>query len=179
MNNKLIIKRKWFWAWQDEKEEAWLTEMAQKGFMLENVNLPGRYVFRQAEPANYVYRLDYQSLKARDRDSYLQLFEDAGWECVGGMGGWMYFRYLVQNGDAPEIFSDLESKIGKYQRVMTYLVILLPIFVVMMPNLSSAAERYGPFVSVLMALYAAIMFVFIFAMIKLFQRINQLKKDAV
>ncbi len=176
MSNQYVIKRKWFWAWQDDKEEAWLAEMAKEGLLLENVSLPGRYEFRVAEPGNYVYRLDYQTLKTKDKDSYLQLFEDAGWESVGEMGGWMYFRYKTKNGEVPEIYSDLESKVGKYQRVMTYLVIFLPLFVVMMPNLSSAAERYGPFMIIFMAFFLGIMFLFIFAMIKLNQRINQLKK---
>jgi hypothetical protein len=30
MTNEIITKTKWFWAWQDEKEEAWLTEMAHQ-----------------------------------------------------------------------------------------------------------------------------------------------------
>jgi hypothetical protein len=27
-----IRKFKWYWAWQDEKEERWLSEIAQQGY---------------------------------------------------------------------------------------------------------------------------------------------------
>jgi len=176
MNNEIIIKRKWFWAWQDEKEEAWLAEMAAQGLHLETVSLPGTYQFKKGEPANFIYRLDYQSLKTKDKDSYLQLFADAGWENVGEMGGWIYFRYKTNNGEAPEIYSDLDSKIGKYQRVMTYLAIFLPLMIVMIPNIS-AGERYGPFFYALQGLSFLIMILLAFGIIQLFRRINQLKQQ--
>ncbi len=175
MTNEIITKTKWFWAWQDEKEEAWLTEMAHQGLHLDDVPFPGRYQFKSGEPADYIYRLDHQSLGAKDKDSYLQLFADAGWENIGEMGGWMYFRYKVTNGEAPEIYSDLASKIGKYQRVMLYLVIFLPIMLLLMNNLS-AADSSGPFFIILEGLSALLMLLYAFGMIQLFIRINKLKK---
>lgn len=177
MTKEIVTKRKWFWAWQDEKEESWLAEMAQQGLLLEDVSLPGSYQFRIGEPANYAYRLDYQSLKTKDKDSYLQLFADAGWEQVGEMGGWMYFRYKITNGEAPEIFSDLESKIGKYQRVMLYLVIFLPIMLLLMNNTSSV-DGYGLFSKIVQGLTALLMLLYAFGMIQLFIRINKLKKTS-
>jgi hypothetical protein len=175
MNNEIITKTKWFWTWQDEKEEAWLSEMANQGLHLADVPFPGSYHFRKGEPANYVYRLDYQSLRTKDKDSYLQLFADVGWENVGEMGGWVYFRYKVTNGEAPEIYSDLKSKIGKYQRVMLYLVIILPIMLLLMNNLS-AIDSPGPFFMILEGLSALLMLLYAFGMIQLFIRINKLKK---
>ena len=105
MTNEIISKIKQFWAWQDEKEEAWLSEMAKQGLHLNNVPFPGNYHFKNGEPANFVYRLDYQALKTKDKDSYMQLFSDAGWEQVGEIGGWKYFRYKVTQGEVPEIWN--------------------------------------------------------------------------
>lgn len=175
MADKLETRSKWFWAWNDEKEEAWLSEMAKQGLHLEGIPFPGNYQFRKGDPADYIYRLDYQSLTTKDKDSYLQLFSDAGWENVGEMGGWMYFRYAVTNGDTPEIFSDRESKIGKYQRVMIYLVIFLPIMILLLTNTSSV-DKYGFFSVLLKGLAASLMLLYSFAMIRLFMRINELKK---
>ena len=169
-----IQKFKWFWAWQDEKEEAWLAEMAQQGFHLENIALPGQYTFRQGEPGNYVYRLDFQTLRSKDKDSYLQLFEDAGWEHIGDMGGWVYFRHIVNGTEIPEIYSDLESKMGKYQRLVAYLVIFLPIMIILLPRVSDSLD-YGPFMGILAVLSASILLLYSLAMILIFRRITQLK----
>lgn len=177
MSNKLVSKWKWFWAWNDEQEEAWLSELSEQGLHLEGISFPGSYQFRKGEPEKYIYRLDYQSLKTKDKDSYLQLFSDAGWENVGEMGGWMYFRIRANNGEAPEIFSDLESKIGKYQRVLTYLIILLPIFVVLMPNTIRTAERYGSFAAIIAGLNYLIMVLFSIGVFQLIRRISRLKKS--
>jgi len=175
MTNEIITKTKWFWAWQDEKEEAWLAEMAQQGLLLEDVSLPGTYQFKRVEPANYVYRLDYQSLKTKDKDSYLQLFSDAGWENVGEMGGWMYFRYKISNGEAPEIYSDLESKVGKYQRVLIYLVIFLPIMILLMNNFPTT-DNPGPFSMILQGLSALLLLLYALGMMQLIIRITKLRK---
>ena len=53
-----LKKFRWFWAWDDEKEEQWLREMAQKGWHLLSVSIPGNYTFEQGAPKGYVYRLD-------------------------------------------------------------------------------------------------------------------------
>lgn len=155
-----------------------MSEMAKQGLHLEDIPLPGNYKFRKGDPANYVYRLDYQSLKSKDKDFHLQLFADAGWEHIGEMGGWVYFLDKVINGEAPDIYSDLESKIGKYQRVLTYLGIFLPLMVVMLINISSA-DRYGPFFAILEGLFFLIMLLLAFGIIQLFRRINQLKAKSM
>ena len=81
----------WFWAWEDEKEEAWLREMSQKGQHFRSVSPPSTYIFEKGEPIDYVYRLDYFTNR-KDRSNYLQIFQDAGWDYKGEMGGWQYFR---------------------------------------------------------------------------------------
>ena len=173
MKSTTIIKFKWFWAWQDEKEESWLTEMAKGGFHLVKVTFPIIYVFRQGDPGNYIYRLDYQTIKLKNRESYFQLFEDAGWEYVCEVGGWFYFRNRSAEAEVPQIYSDVQSKIGKYQRIMTYLVILLPIFLILRPD---ALERFSHFTIIIEVIYAALILFYIFAMVQLFRRINQLKR---
>ena len=87
----------------------------------------------------------------------------------------MYFRYKVTNGETPEIYSDRESKIGKYQRVILYLMIFLPIMVLLMNNATSV-DGYGLFSMILKGLAALLMLLYSFAMIQLFIRINKLKK---
>ena len=49
-----------------------------------------------------------------EKEDYLQLFRDAGWEYVGEMSGWHYFCQQAQPGEELEIYTDAESKISKY-----------------------------------------------------------------
>ena len=132
MEMELVSKFKWFWVWQDAAEETWLEKMSQEGYHLSYVNLPCIYTFTVNEPRNYVYRLDYQPFHKKDREEYLQLFQDAGWEHLGNMSAWQYFRKESSREDTPEIFTDFESKISKYRRILTVLgafdLILIAIF---------------------------------------------------
>jgi len=104
---------RWFSAWNDDKEEHWLEKMAQEGWHL--VSGPFPYCFEQGAPANVRYRLDYRS-SDKGLEEYLSLCSDAGWERVCQFSGWHYFR--TARADAPEIYTDLESRIAKYRRLL-------------------------------------------------------------
>ena len=167
-----IRKFKWFWAWQDEQEEAWLRQMSQEGWHIKSVNGPGYYTFEKGETVDYVYRLDY-FIDRKDMTSYLQIFEDAGWDYMGEMSGWQYFRIESKSGDAPEIYIDKASKAKKYERLILFLVVFLPIYLNFL-NISnrSDASYMRPF-SFLMA---AFMLLYIYAMLRLISRVSNLKK---
>lgn len=42
-----------------EEEEQWLREQSRRGLMLEKFTPPLKYEFRETEPADMIYRLDY------------------------------------------------------------------------------------------------------------------------
>ena len=121
---KNTTKFRWFWAWQDEAEETWLEKMSQQGYHLCSVGLPGFYTFSVAESRNYVYRLDYRTFRKKDKGEYFQLFQDAGWEHIGQMAAWQYFRKEAKPTERAEIFTDVESKKAKYKRVLAFLGII-------------------------------------------------------
>jgi len=160
-----------FWAWDDETEEAWLSQMAQRGWHLVRPAL-GFYPFVQGDPKNVVYRMDF---KAGDKDmaEYLQLFADAGWQHVGALGGWQYFRKEAAEGGTLEIYTDNTSKIQKYQRVITLLIVFLPILIVMF---SRAEERTSAFMEVVQVLQIGVMVLYIYGMLRLILRIEKLRK---
>ena len=162
----------WFWAWDDEKEEAWLGEMARKGWHFKSVMVPGFYTFESGEPRNDVYRLDFFT-NYRAKADYVQLFMDAGWDYMGEMGSWQYFRIEANQGDNPEIYSDNNSKMIKYRRIITVLLIFNPIYIVL---LSRRSPDDGWFELILTIVLLLIEFVYIYAFIKLIQRIRQLQR---
>lgn len=164
---------KWFWAWNDEKEEAWLREMAQQGWHLTKAGAFGVYTFEKGAPKDVVYRLDFK-LADVDKVEYLQLFADVGWEHVGEMNGWQYFRIEVAEGETLEIYTDDASKIKKYQRLLLFLTIFLPI---LSTSLFSLSEDPSSLMRVMGLISAGLLLLYVYAMVRLFLRIQELKKS--
>jgi hypothetical protein len=173
---ELLTKHKWFWAWQDDLEEAWLTRMAGEGWHLVTVSPFGFYTFQPGPGQEVVYRLDYRSqTRKQDRLDYLQLFADAGWEHVAEMGGWQYFRKPVLPGEEPELYTDVESKVQKYNRLIVLLVVFLPIILQLSARMGDAAAE-SDWYAIPLFLVFILLLIYIYAMIQLIKRINQLKK---
>ncbi len=180
MNGKLINKFKWFWAWQDDREETWLGEMSRQGLHLQHPVFLGQYTFEQGEPREYAYRLDFVT-NTKKKEDYYQLFKDAGWEHIGELGGWQYWRKEVMDGQVPEIFTDNASKIQKYQRLMGFMVIFFPIYVVFLTNYISRAilksnGLFSTLYEMLFFAFSGVVLILVFAMIKIMQRISSLKR---
>jgi hypothetical protein len=163
-----------FGAWNDRKEEAWLRGMALQGWHLERIGIFS-YVFRRGDPADIVYRLDFQSSGKFDLREYLGLFRDAGWEHVGRNGAFYYFRTPAGSGGDPEIFTDKASRIAKYQRMLLLFVVFFPIFF----NLSTTAlwrHQTGGFWTAVRVLQGAMTLLFVYALVRILLQIDQLKK---
>lgn len=104
MQERRII-HKWIWVWEFDKEEAWLNEMANTGWVLDRVGFC-KYTFVKSEPEEYTVRLEMH-----DHDQgYIDFVEETGAEYVGRMARWIYFRKRTENGRF-EIFSDIDSRI--------------------------------------------------------------------
>ncbi|MFC1993430.1 DUF2812 domain-containing protein [Chloroflexota bacterium] len=175
MSENTIRKFKWFWPWQDEQEEAWLRSMSQKGWYLFSVGLPCIYRFRAGEPRDYVYRLDYQTFPKKDKKEYQQLFRDAGWEHIGEMsGGQQYFRKEVYEGETPDIFTDVESKVAKYKRVLTYFAFFVVILIVFFNNI--LIDNPYSWWGIIRVIYLLVMGGLIYSIIRLVLRIRQLRR---
>lgn len=172
MNANTITRFKWFWAWNDDKEEAWLRQMSLEGWHLRSLGLPGFYTFEAGSPINYVYRLDFQTTSKKETAAYLQLFADAGWTYLGSMSSWQYFRKEAPAGQAPEIFTDNDSKILKYRRLLRFLLTLLPMVMISMINLSDAKRQ---FYQVFSLVAAPLLLLYAYAILRLILRIRQLR----
>jgi hypothetical protein len=175
METNKLTQFKWFWAWEDEKEEAWLEAMSQSGWHLFNPGLPCVYHFIQGEPRDYSYRLDFRTGSRKSLQEYLQICRDAGWEMLGRMSSWYYFRKEYRGGVKPEFFSDKDSKVQKYRRQLIFLVIFLPIMINGMLSLSRT-DNSG-FLSAVRIFYVLILLFFSYAIIRLLLRIKKLKKS--
>lgn len=131
MKQKPIRKIKWFLPWQDREEEVWLEDMARQGMHLVKAEIIGRYTFEKNDPRIDAYRLDYQDALT-DEPHYLRIFEDLGWQHITAQGGWHYFRQEVKGGKVPEIFTDAETRIKKYERVKNLVLSMMPMYLVVL-----------------------------------------------
>jgi len=124
MSNRIKRVFKLIWAWNEGKEEKWLSEMAQKGWFLKNYNF-GLYTFFRGDADNYIYKLDYRSDLNMDTQEYKSIFADSGWEHVTQFLGWHYFRTREDECKYPDIYSDNTSKIQKYKGLLRVLAIII------------------------------------------------------
>jgi hypothetical protein len=121
MNRATVTKFKFFWGDQDVEQEQWLRAMALRGLHLKKLNLLMMWTFVRGEPADVVYRVDFNIEK--EKPEYRQLLEDAGWELAACLTGWQYWRTRAVNGRSPELFTDPPSKEGKVKRLMTLIAV--------------------------------------------------------
>ena len=101
------------------EEQAWLEEQHENGWKLVKVTAPCFFTFEECVPEEVSYRLEFNQTKATD--DYLQMYEDYGWEYIGGCMNWSYFRKPVVESTAEgenEIFSDDESRLNMIDRAI-------------------------------------------------------------
>lgn len=93
-----------------EREEAYLSDMHRKGWKFTGIQGSLVYCFEACEPAEVVYKLDFKPNTEKDTESYLQLYQDYGWEYVTVFNNFYIFRKAeAEEGDL-DIFSDDASK---------------------------------------------------------------------
>jgi len=110
MKEKKVIY-KLIWAWDFEKEEQWLNEMAMNGWVLCAVSLC-RYTFEKCEPGEYIVRLEMHGVD----DAYINFMRETGAIYIGRIAQWIYFCKKTEYGSF-DIFSDIDSRITHLDRI--------------------------------------------------------------
>jgi hypothetical protein len=177
MDGNVMEISKWFWAWQDDKQESWLEEMSRQGLHLRAIKPFGRYVFEKGQPRDFSYRLDFDQSSGKDSD-YFQFIRDAGWERVAEVAGWQYWRKETAEGRTSEIFTDNESKIRKYQRLILGLSSPAPaIFVIVLAMFKRFPGRHPEWFVVLTISVMSVYFLFIAVnLVSILLRIRDLRQ---
>ena len=180
------IKRthKWFWNYDYDKQEKYYTEMHAKGWALKKQDKAAVVLqqFEKCEPANVVYKIGYNAVKT-DRDSYIKMFEDYGWEFVGTAQNFYYFRKNAE-GVSPEeldIFSDSESRLDMAKKAVTagLPILLVCTFCLLVPqsiNVYRNKER-GWSDWALIVLYSAVWTLYVWGYVGAFLSYRRHKKQ--
>ncbi|MEK5033187.1 DUF2812 domain-containing protein [Paenibacillus sp. FSL R7-0302] len=106
-----------FWSYDLPGTEAWLADMAGRGWRLEEWSLLlRRFTFRQAEPALLTYQLAYHSSKHSSMSPYLSA---EGWSRRLQQGKWS----LYENDRSPSQISAYPSRkdVLRRNRIISYL----------------------------------------------------------
>jgi uncharacterized membrane protein len=173
-NRKTVIRL--YWAWNDDREERWLNQMAREGWRL-TAPRGVFYRFEKGEPADIVYRLDFQILRRSDRKEYLELFRDAGWEHAGDFSNWHYFRIMAGGGSPPEIHTDPASRIAMFRRLLGLLVVVsVAVLIPLARNLGRDGLDGGFWIAV-RVLQAAVVVFMVYAIHKILAKIARLRKS--
>ncbi len=173
--SKTETRFKFFFAHQDEQQEAWLRSMAQQGLHLLKVNPFGFWTFRRGEPADVVYRVDFP---ANSKDpAFEQLMQDAGWSLAATTVGWHYWRTQPVRGAAPELFSDSESKLRNFRhRLGVFVASAMPMFIAfVITDKQRALEQLSlPFLLPVLAALLLWVLVMPYTIVQLMRKIRKL-----
>ena len=107
--------------------------------------------------------------------SYLQLFKDAGWEHIGEMAGWQYFRKQAESGESPEIYTDVQSKATKYKRLLTWVSFIDILMIVIFGGNILLSHPYSWWITVQIVFLLIVIFL-TYGIIRLALRVRQLMK---
>ena len=178
MEKQTMKKFRWFWTWQDRKAEEWLRKMSLDGWHLKKIGF-NQYTFEKGNLTDYIYRLDFRTDSGKTHEEYVQFFEEAGWEYLGSLGTWRYFRQVNPTGKQLEIFTDNESKIRKYQRLLVTLFSPGPaIMIIIFAMFKRFPGRHPKWVVISTITIFAIWLLFtVINFIMIMARINELKKE--
>ena len=173
------VIRKWFWAWEFDKEEQWLNDMAAKGKALVSARY-ATYEFEDSAPGEYAVRLEMleHAPDSPEGQQYVEFVESTGAEYVGKVLKWVYFRKKTADGEF-ELHGDNATRIKHLRSIIRLLV---PLGIVNagagLYNLCIGIAWNSP-VNVLCAgLSAAVTVLLAYGLVKLNGKKQQLERDA-
>ena len=101
-----------------KKEEKYLREQHKNGWQFVSVSGFCLYHFKKCEPKDIIYQLDYNPDSISQKDEYVQIFNDCGWEYLQDYVGYSYFRKPASEAaGTEEIFCDSDSRFQMLERV--------------------------------------------------------------
>ena len=160
---------KYYTIFQYEEEQKYLSEMHAHGWKFTHISGIGMYHFEECEPEEVVYQLDYNQEGRKNKEEYVGMFEDCGWEYMFDFAQYSYFRKpkAEMNGEE-EIFCDEQSRYEMMNRVykgrlvpllVLFCALLVPQFLLntLVYKNYGVATMYG----VILGLYIAIFVLFL------------------
>ena len=100
-------------SFSEEKDMEKLRQFSLKGWHVSNFKFMG-YTLKKGESSDYIYSVDYRSLKADEEEEYFDFFSSSGWSHIASEGDIHLFR--AQPNTKP-IYSDRDTSVEKYENL--------------------------------------------------------------
>lgn len=143
-------------AFAEESDMKKLRRHSLKGWHVRDFSFMG-YTLEKGESKDYIYTLDFRTLKEEEEAEYFELFHSSGWKPVASEDGFHLFRALP--GTKP-IYSDPETSLEKYDHLNTNVnKVTIPLCLITGLFWGSALLSSGQIRTILIAI-AAILSVF-------------------
>lgn len=117
-------------AFSEDKDMEKLRRYSLKGWHVRDFKFMG-YTLEKGKSSDYIYSVDYRSIKENEKGEYFDFFSSSGWSHITSEGDIHLFR--AQSGTKP-IYSDRDTSVEKYEnlnRSLKYLVIPLLLITVL------------------------------------------------
>lgn len=179
----ILVEKQKFYISEFEQEAAWLSFMHREGWKFVTTDSL-HYQFEKTEKENWVYEMDYIESGVAD-ETYLQMYQDYGWEYVSQCDHWCYFRKQHIEGETADtaLFVDRESKLELCKRVVHGQFLRMLPFLLLMPSvinllrLYKPTEHFGPvFGTALTVISILSLSIFLVPLIIYLNQINRLNK---
>lgn len=171
--------RKWFWAWEFDKEEQWLCDMAAQGKAL----VSARYItyeFEDCQPGEYTIRLEMleNAPDSPEGQQYIEFVKSTGAEYVGKVMKWVYFRKKTADGPF-ELHGDNATRIKHLGGIIRLLKPLMAVNVGCGVYNLCIGIGLNSVVNVVCAGFSAAVAVLLYrGLVKLDEKKKRLEKDA-
>jgi hypothetical protein len=177
MDNSTKRSLRVFWLWQEDKEMKWLRQMSLNGWHLINSCI-FVYTFVMGEPKDLVYYGDFKPIRNKDVDEYKEFFEDAGWRTICRQGNWFNFSSSADNKHG-EVYSDNQSRLGKYRILLLMHVIIFPVlFYSFRFFFNRFANNETLFMGALLLTFLVFFLAAVYSTIKLIALVTKLQKSS-
>lgn len=172
-------ERRFFTIAEWDKEEEYLRKRHLEGWKFTYLVIPGIYHFEKCEPEDVVYQLDYNEEGLKNKEEYVQMFRDCGWEYLQDYAGYSYFRKPVaeMEGEEEAIFCDDESRLEMLRRVLNgrFVPLLVILGMVILPNLFHQIHSPDADAPILLILFLIFLLVYLWVTISFWVRYRKLR----
>lgn len=166
-------------AFTEKKDMEKLHQWSLKGWHVSSFAFMG-YTLEKGENEEYIYSVDYHTLKEEDQDEYLDFFAASGWSRVASQGNVHLFR---AKANTKPIYSDKDTTSEKYQHSATGLSLfawpLLLITLLSWTSVGIISETFQPYARGLSVFLTILAIPALFTWIATYYQLLKLKEKKV